>query len=379
MITAAFVTIFDPTDVRKGSGLAYYVAGGLRSHNVSLSHVALPENPFPSMLVGKITQALYRVLLHRNFDRLRNPVLARQWSLRLERALSDLETDIVFSTTSLPFAHARLHRPLAIWTDATFFGLRDFYPHMSRLPRWNVTAGDTLERAALERASLIIYSSDWAAATAADYYGIDSSKIHVVPFGANLDEPVPGQDVDRMIASRQLSSCRLLFVGVDSYRKGADIAIEVARILNDRGMRTELTIVGATDVGGREPFVRRTGYVTKDGTGPRMVDLFGSAHFALLPSRAECSSHFIAEANAFGVPVLTTNVGGIPTMLKEDVNGKMFSVDAHPGEYASFIVGLLHDRVRYEELARSSRREYETTLNWDAACGKVSGLLSTIV
>ena len=326
MITAAFVTIFDPTDVRKGSGLAYYMAGGLRSHNVSLSHVALPENPFPSMLFGKITQALYRFLLQRNFDRLRNPVLARQWSLRLERLLSDVETDIVFSTTSLPFAHARLHRPIVIWTDATFFGLRDFYPHLSRLPRWNVTVGDTMERAALERASLIIYSSDWAASTAADYYQIDPSKIHVVPFGANLDEPVTAPDVDRMIASRQLSTCRLLFVGVDSYRKGADIAIEVARILNDRGMTTELTIVGATDITDREPFVRTTGYVTRDGTGPRMVDLFASAHFALLPSRADCTPHFVAEANAFGLPVLTTSVGGIPTLLKQDVNGRMFSV-----------------------------------------------------
>jgi glycosyltransferase involved in cell wall biosynthesis len=378
-VRVSFVTTWDPNDVSKGSGLPYYIARGLRSHDVFLSHVVLPENPFPSMLLGKTTQAFYRYLLHRNFDRLRNPILARQWASKLARLLCDEQTDLIFSTTSIPFAYLECRRPLVIWTDATFAGLTDFYPHLSGLPDWNVTTGHRLERAALERASLVIYSSEWAAATAVECYGISPSKIEVVPFGANLDEPVSQHDVAHMIAARPRSRCNLVFVGVDSYRKGTDVAIDVARRLNDLGMPTDLTIVGARKVQTSEPFIRATGFITKDDAGSRLIkDLFAAAHFALLPSRADCTPHAVGEANAFGVPVLTTNVGGIPTLMRQGVNGKMFDADVSPSDYASFIVDLLGDRARYEQLAWSSRREFETKLNWDVACNKVSDLLSTI-
>ena len=39
---------------------------------------------------------------------------------------------------------------------------------------------------------------------------------------------------------------RLLFVGVDWKRKGGDFALRIAKRLNDRGIRAELTIVGGT-------------------------------------------------------------------------------------------------------------------------------------
>ena len=38
--------------------------------------------------------------------------------------------------------------------------------------------------------------------------------------------------------------CRLLFLGVDWHRKGGDIALAVAELLNQKGIRTELDIVG---------------------------------------------------------------------------------------------------------------------------------------
>lgn len=377
-VKVSFVTTWDPNDVTKGSGLPYYIARGLRSRDVLLSHVVLAENPFPAMLLGKGIQALYSFVLRRNFDRLRNPLLARQWGSQLAQLLAKEQTDLIFSTTSIPFARLESPRPLVIWTDATFAGLRDFYPHLSRLPQWNVTAGDALERAALERASLIIYSSEWAAATAVDCYDISPSKIEVVPFGANLQEPVSRLHVAEMITSRPHSPCRLVFIGVDSYRKGADIAIAVARRLNELGTPAELTIVGARNVRTSEPFVTATGFVKKDGASTRMSDLFAAADFAILPSRADCTPHVVAEANAFGVPVLTTKVGGIPTLMRQDVNGRMFDSDARPDDYVSFIVELLSDRARYEQLGWSSRKEYETRLNWGVACEKVSVLLSQV-
>ena len=38
--------------------------------------------------------------------------------------------------------------------------------------------------------------------------------------------------------------CKLLFIGSDWYRKGGDIAVEIAGSLNAMGLKTELTMLG---------------------------------------------------------------------------------------------------------------------------------------
>ena len=51
-------------------------------------------------------------------------------------------------------------------------------------------------------------------------------------------------NAQRMIEARPNDRCRLLFVGIGWERKGGDVAVEVARLLNDRGLPTELTMLG---------------------------------------------------------------------------------------------------------------------------------------
>ena len=68
----------------------------------------------------------------------------------------------------------------------------------------------------------------------------------VVPFGANISRQQNLEDVRRMIGQRPTNCCKLLFVGVDWCPKGGDIAVEIARGLNQRGLETEATIVGCT-------------------------------------------------------------------------------------------------------------------------------------
>jgi len=82
----------------------------------------------------------------------------------------------------------------------------------------------------------------------------------------------------------------------------------------------------------------------------------------ILPSRAECYGLVLCEANSFGVPCLTTSVGGISTIVKDDVNGRMFSTESSVSEYCSYILGLLSHRERYRQLAISSFNEYNVRL-----------------
>jgi glycosyltransferase involved in cell wall biosynthesis len=68
------------------------------------------------------------------------------------------------------------------------------------------------------------------------------------------------------------------------------------------------------------------GFIPKNTkTGQALLEsLLADAHFLVLPTRADCVPVVIAEANSVGLPVVTSNVGGIPTVVRTDVNGAMF-------------------------------------------------------
>jgi glycosyltransferase involved in cell wall biosynthesis len=95
-----------------------------------------------------------------------------------------------------------------------------------------------------------------------------------------------------------------------------------------------------------------------------------------MPSRADCSPIVLAEANSFGLPCLTTNVGGIPTIIKEGLNGRTFSLKANILEYCTYITSLMVNYSEYKRLARSSFYEYQSRLNW-AVAGKTAKQLIT--
>lgn len=74
----------------------------------------------------------------------------------------------------------------------------------------------------------------------------------------------------------------------------------------------------------------------------------------------------LAEANAFGLPVITTQTGGIPSIVREGENGFMLPLSARGSDYAKVIAEVYQDEQRYIELVISSRVAFEQRLNWDA-------------
>ena len=72
-----------------------------------------------------------------------------------------------------------------------------------------------------------------------------------------------------------------------------------------------------------------------------------------------------SEASAFGLPIISTNTGGVPTVVVTGINGYLLSLEATAKKYADTIVSLYNDRVGYEQLRISARDFFEQKLNWD--------------
>jgi glycosyltransferase involved in cell wall biosynthesis len=258
-----------------------------------------------------------------------------------------------------------------------------FYREFSNLCQETIEDGNKMEKLALEKCKLAIYSSEWAAKTAIENYQVAQSKVKVVPFGANIECDRNLDSIKAIVDSRPSSQCNLLFLGVDWFRKGGDIALEVVRELNRQGLNTKLTVVGCQPITNKPlpPFVKSLGFISKHtNEGREKIDkIISESHFLVLPSQAECYGIVFCEANSFGVPCIATDVGGITTVIKDDLNGKTFSKDANIADYCAYISNLFSDYSRYKSLALSSFNEYQSRLNWSVAGKAVKKLLMELI
>jgi glycosyltransferase involved in cell wall biosynthesis len=365
----AYVTTYEASDIHTWSGLASSMLNTLENSGFETKRIGNLRTPRSSQLAVKAKKYYYEKLLSKNYLPDRDPSILRSYADQVYRALESADCDVIFSPGTLPIACLRTGKPIVFWTDATFAGMVDFYPEFNNVCSESVRNGNRMEQAALSNCQLAVYASEWAAKTAIENYDVDPSKIRVVPFGANLSWNPRIEDIEEISHSKDFAQCKLLFIGVDWLRKGGPIALKVAQRLNELGMITELHVVGCTLPGVVPEFVKVHGFVSKKTeSGKELLDrLYRSCHFLIVPSRAECFGVVFAEASAHGLPSLATNVGGIPSAIRNGFNGQTFDLQASEDEYCSYILTQLSQKDRYYGLSLSAYDEYSRRLNWTVA------------
>ena len=299
----------------------------------------------------------------------RTALATRTKARRLERLLEGAPVDILFapvSATLIP--HLRATRaPVVYVSDATVPRMTGYYPAFTGMSPATTARAMAQERAALARADLILFPTDWAARSAITDYGVAPGKILVRPFGANIAD-VP--DRATALGPRRAGSIRLLFCGVDWARKGGPIALDALTRLRAAGHDVTLSVMGCrpeTPVpAGLTPFLRVLPYLDKSDPvqRTRFRDEFLSADLFFLPTRAECYGMVFCEAAACGVPSVTTDTGGVAEVVRDGVTGRVLPYEAGARDYAEAIGALLSDPGRLAVWGQAARDDYEARLNW---------------
>jgi glycosyltransferase involved in cell wall biosynthesis len=102
--------------------------------------------------------------------------------------------------------------------------------------------------------------------------------------------------------------------------------------------------------------------------GKRHLDaVFRSATLLMVPSLAECYGLVYCEANAYGVPAVGCDVGGVSTIIRDGENGFLIKGNSFTTEDGERILELLQNRFAYEAMAKASRAAYDERLNWEVA------------
>jgi glycosyltransferase involved in cell wall biosynthesis len=377
----AYVTTYDAKDIKKWSGVGYHIARALENQSLLLEYIGSLKEKYSLPLKAKqyLSNYFSKKIPIKRYLRDRDPLIVKNYAQQVASKLSKINHDLVLSPGTIPIAYLECSQPIVFWTDGTFSGMIDFYPEFTNLSQKTIKDGNALESAALNRCKLAIYSSEWAAQTAINIYQADPAKLKVVPFGANIECDRSFDDIRTIVDSRPKNKCKLLFLGVDWYRKGGNIAFDVVKELNKIGLDTELTVVGCLPAI-NEPipnFVKAVGFIskaTKEGQN-KINKLLAESHFLILPTLADCNPVVFCESNSFGVPCLSTDVGGIPTVIKDDVNGKTFPKGTSIAEYCTYVCKLFSEYSQYKNLALSSFNEYQSRLNWSVSGQTVKKLL----
>jgi hypothetical protein len=252
-----------------------------------------------------------------------------------------------------------------------------------------------LESRTLHLATAVIATSTPAARRVEELHGL--AGVHAIPPGVDRAPP----------ATPSAGGGRLLNVAALTPRKGQDVLL--AALASLPGLPWTCTVAGAGRLPPVTPPWSHPGQEARipadlvlpsppefsasgaDGgrrvrfvgalAGPALDDVYANADLFVLPSRAETYGMVVTEALARGLPVIATDVGGVPEALGAAPDGEVPGRLIPPDDAAA-LAGVLRDwltdpalRDRWRAAARARR---ETLTGWDDTARRLAQVLAAL-
>jgi len=140
-------------------------------------------------------------------------------------------------------------------------------------------------------------------------------------------------------------SNQVCYIGRDSYEKGIDILKKAESKINGN-------VVYCTD-----------------RSWVDAMSIMKSSSLVVVPSRMESLPTTIKEAFFLNIPVVATNVGGIPELIVHDKTGILVPSN-NPDKLAEAINNLLLDKKKSQELTLNANAFLKDNMTWDVVLPK---------
>jgi glycosyltransferase involved in cell wall biosynthesis len=225
-------------------------------------------------------------------------------------------------------------------------------------------------------AAEVVATSHWAARRVAQVHGLPADRVHVAAPGVDPAPRSAGTD----------GRSRLLCVASITPRKGQDVLVEALASVANRSLWC--VCVGA---------VRRTpGYVQRVRRSVRgrgladrvriagpvsdaeLAAAYDEADLVVLPSRGETYGMVVTEALARGIPVVATDVGGVPEALGRAADGTppgMLVPPADPAALAACLQSWSDDPGLRHRLRAAATSRRATLPGWQHTAQALAAVL----
>jgi glycosyltransferase involved in cell wall biosynthesis len=362
--------------------------GGMQNHTATLTRCldarGVRQTVVTARLAGRrgVTRAGESVELHRTG--LPVPRLRQLWALSglpaVLRAGRRAPVDVVHAhqgedLATLPLARlaARVHRcPLVVTVHCSVGHTLTGSGPRVRLLR---AVGGWIERSTFRRAdAVVVLTARTAAALVRD--GVPADRVSTIPsgfdpalFSGNVSDVFPGTPRPR-----------IGYVGRLAPQKRADLLV---RAFGRTRERASLLVVGdgpdrglVTRLAAESPAADRitlAGFVEHS----RVPAVLASLDVLVLPSAYEEMGSVLTEAMAAGLPVVASDVGGIPEVVRHGDTGLLVP----PGDVDALAAAL--DRVTAEPALRSrlaaGARARSADYGWPALAGRVAAVYDRVL
>ena len=237
----AYITTISPFDKYSWSGTNYYVRMALEAQGCDLQCI-YGYRKITFRIIFRKMQALFTC---KKYQAVRSYVAANGWADYISETMED-GLDAVFSLSTIPVSCLETDKPIFLYIDGCYEYMLEH--GFNRLLN-SIAVAHAIERLAFVRSARIFTSSEASSDAIGKYYGREIlKKVEVVPFGANIDEFPSRKSVMDNICAKDMDVCRILFVGVDWGRKGADLVVDTVKLLHDKGFPVELHLVGLRNI-----------------------------------------------------------------------------------------------------------------------------------
>ncbi|MBK6015977.1 glycosyltransferase family 4 protein [Streptomyces sp. MBT53] len=238
---------------------------------------------------------------------------------------------------------------------------------------------DAKERTVLRAVSAVIGTSDWAVRRLVSHHGLAPERVHVATPGADIAPLASGTD----------GVSQLLCVAAVTPRKGQHRLIEALAAAAD--LPWTCTCVGGL---GTDPeyvdhlrgLIRQYGlqdrlHLAGPQAGAQLDASYASADLMVLMSYAETYGMAVTEALARGIPVLATDVGGLPEAVGRAPDGGVPGILVPPEDPAALAAelrgwfGEADVRRRLKAAARGRRAALD---GWATTARSLAGVLTRL-
>lgn len=182
---------------------------------------------------------------------------------------------------------------------------------------------------------------------------------------------------------------RLLFIGALIEAKGAEILLQALGVLLKQGHPVHLDLVGGFRAKDYSAYIHRhleeTGlaqFVTIHGilTDTDKDNILQSCDLFVFPSHYEAETFglVLAEAMAFGKPVIATHWSGLPETVGTDEQCGLLVPPKDPEALAHAIRTLIQDPDRARQMGEAGRRRYEERFSLPTHLTQMERALSSV-
>jgi glycosyltransferase involved in cell wall biosynthesis len=248
-----------------------------------------------------------------------------------------------------------------------------FRAKLANLIMWHLSK---LEKESAKNATLIVTVSKYSAEKIAQFYGVDKTKIRIVPNGVDPQKfkPVEDDEQTKRRIGIENKQC-VLFVGRLIPRKGLPFLIEAAKHIVKESSETAFVIVGNGPLKNHlisylEKMKLSNNFVFLGDVPENMLTaLYNCADVFAFPSIQEGLGIALLEAQATAKPVVAFNIGGVNEAVLDKETGLLVKPSSR--ELADVILKLLADRPLRERMGRKGRAFVSSNFSWDVCAQRM--------